>query len=130
MAYTKTLWLIKRIPLLGMILLCVSPSSTGQPAGRPPLLQGGLVFRLEFDRMFPKQVTVPPGQYLIQVDNGMVVAPISIVLTRGSGQNVAAKNVSAKSSRSRFVVSLDEGNYTLLITGYPKWSSQIAVKKN
>jgi hypothetical protein len=89
---------------------------------------GAVIFRVEADRLFPTKVTVPPGRYLIQVENGMISAALTLALNASAGAYFSGKSMPAKASRGSFIVVLPADTYTLAVQGYPKWTSQIVVQ--
>jgi hypothetical protein len=89
---------------------------------------GAILFRTEIDRLFPTTVTVPPGRYLVQVDNGLISMPLTLALSASAGTYVSGKSMSAKATKGSFIITLPADTYTLSVQGVPRWTSQIVVQ--
>ncbi len=116
---------VKRYLRLGILWGGLACSGFGQtPAAGPPR---PLRFRLELDSMQPAQLSVPEGVYLVQVTNGVALAPVWVQLDDEQATRVAEAGSKRGAARTRFAVTLRPGKHTLSVRGRAAWKSVITV---
>jgi hypothetical protein len=63
--------------------------------------------------VYPQQIELNPGRYLLDIKKAGIIGPIPVRLTRDNGETRADKVVATKSQRDLSTVELSEGRYIL-----------------
>lgn len=63
--------------------------------------------------VYPQQIELKPGKYLLDIKKAGIIGPIPVKLSRQNGETRAERVVAAKSQRDLSTVELSEGRYIL-----------------
>lgn len=81
-------------------------------AGKPASLSR-LTILVQATGVYPQQIELKPGKYLLDIKKAGIVGPIPLKLSRENGEARADKVVATKSQRDLSAVELSEGRYIL-----------------
>jgi hypothetical protein len=131
------------LPLIACALLPGQPKTAVSGAVRSI---GRIVFTLDRGRLIPAATTVAAGTYIIRLDNGSQVdadLPFGLIpgaaaaATQGAqptqsfqglqSSELVANKVTKSAGRSRVVLTLKPGAYTLVVGANTQWRSRIIV---
>jgi hypothetical protein len=87
-----------------------------------------LVLRAE--GFHPKEITRPPGPFLLVVQNHSSAEEISLVLRQERGVAIREARTSRGLSKSRELVNLPPGRYVLTEANHPEWNCTIVITSN
>lgn len=118
-----------RRALLGLLILLPLVGQTVNPDKKAPPRR--LLIYMYPDRMLPVELRVPPGEYLIRVENNATVGPVPFDFSKGKinakGETVAAGQLKDKSRRWNQAVTLQKGEYVVSCPLNQKWAMTILV---
>ena len=75
----------------------------------------------------PREITRPPGQFLLLIDNRSDLAVTSLSLTREAGPRTRELSVPREEPNWSEVVDLPSGNYVLTEANHPRWACRITI---
>lgn len=119
--------------LAAMMAIAVLGQSLTQPGGNPSSKRGfvpKLKFVVHYKTMEPATLTIPEGDYDIQISSGVVQTAIEYQLEeQGKSEKRTQAKESGKSNQL-MPVEFKAGTYTLSVKGFgDRWKSVIVVTK-
>jgi hypothetical protein len=75
----------------------------------------------------PRELTRPPGQFLLLIDNRSDLAATLLSLTREAGPRTHEMHVPREEPNWSEVVDLQPGNYVLTEANHPRWECRITI---
>ena len=82
------------------------------------------------DGFHPKEITRPPGRFLLALQNHSTAEDLWLVLRREGDSSMREVRTSKKQSKSRQFVDLPPGRYVLSEASHPDWSCTIIIRPN
>lgn len=82
------------------------------------------------DGFHPREITRPPGRFLLALQNHSTADELSLVLRREGDNSMREVRTSKKQSKSRQFVDLSPGRYVLSEANHPDWSCTIIIRPN
>ena len=118
-----------RCALLGLLILLPLVGQDPSTSRKAPPRR--LLVYMYPDRMLPAELRVPPGEYLIRVENNATVGAVPLDFSKGKigakGETVAAQQLKDKSRRWNQTVTLQKGEYVVSCPLNQKWAMTILV---
>jgi hypothetical protein len=124
----------KQMNLVSGIVFCLGAWAPAVPAQQPsaaalkPMRM--LTFRLQRNRLFPAQITVPEGRYSVNLINGYVLGDLDLTWKDDKSSQVAAARLPKSNGRARMFVQLTPGKHVLQVAGKPNWKCDVTVVKD
>lgn len=82
---------------------------------------------LRADGFKPKEISRPPGRFLLALQNHSSEEEPSLLLKRETGDAVREVRLSRKQSKFKEFLHLPPGRYVLVETKHPDWSCTITI---
>jgi hypothetical protein len=117
---------------MALLVLLLSPALAAEPLEKMEPI-GQIVFTMQLNEIFPKEVTVEEGWYLITLRNGVITEALDLDVSEDGGAVAAAKRTNALSARTSVLVRLHGGGKRFFrVNGNQKWRAEIRIvpKKN
>jgi len=126
--FSKAAWLLLVLFWVGGGVLGQSVSKVSEVNRAVPVHQ--LVLHLAENRLWPLQLTIEEGQYLLILENGQTVRSLTVEVKGKSKGFAGAVNGNAKKAeRTSGVVTFTHGEYELIVDGNSAWTTAVTVVK-
>ena len=85
---------------------------------------------LRSEGFHPREITRPPGRFLLALQNQSSEEEVSLMLTQESGPSARQIRFAKGQSKLRDFIELPPGRYVLAETNHPEWRCSIVIASN
>lgn len=118
-----------------LALACISQMAYGQSANTierthdrsKPITM--LTFTIQYGAIWPREVSIPAGQYNLRLRNGMFVGDVTLQLSTDAGKKTTSLTIDKKNGKASGIVHLNNGTYELSVVNRPDLKATIQVDK-
>lgn len=108
------------------LLLITHARSNVESQGASDRVEAELLV-LRSDGFTPKEITRPPGRFLLALQNHSSEEELSLVFKQETGSSVKEVRMPKRQSKFKELLQLPPGRYVLVETKHPDWTCTITI---